>query len=328
MEFLNLERGDKNNLEGKVIIYARPRLGPKELKKFGELKKDLIDHPEIIEEILPGIDPSIIPDLLNEINENKLQNYNQNIIVAMYATSNITDIKEKFPESISGDLEDVITQEIKEKEAHLPKGEKIKNYYAGIYFTSLDDIKNSKEDVINLDTEFNQDYFRIASMGLVQFYMAHYNQQRETKADYSKSKQSKEQTNGKITPIITYENMQSGERINHMQSKYISPIMLELERNNIEQAKQISQDFIRYSENSALEDDSYAIAAVLNLDKPEHAKYKTSLMDNYFSKIIAITQERYKDAAKHRDVIKDIQGKMKESGNNQRNNNSNNEDKK
>ncbi|MDD5192766.1 MAG: hypothetical protein PHH54_00955 [Candidatus Nanoarchaeia archaeon] len=306
MEFLSLEKGDKDNLEGRVIVYTQPKIGDNEIKEMDMMKDVLAEHPDLLSKIDPSIDPDFLKHINQDMLKDMLKDIDPNMIVAMYATSNITDLKEKFSSNMPSDLESRINKEIKENYAKLPKGQKIENYFCGMFFTSLDDIKNSKEDIINLGQGLSPKNFHMASIGAVQFYMAQYNQQREAKANYSKAKQTSE----KITPMVTYNDMQSDQRITHIQSDYIAPLMLEFERNNLEQAKQISQNFIRYSEGSPLEDDSYAIAAVLNFDKPELIEYKSPLLSNYFSKIIAITQEKYKEAAQYRDAIRDIQNKI------------------
>ncbi len=103
-------------------------------------------------------------------------------------------------------------------------------------------------------------------------------------------------------PLPTYQAVPRDEMADYFQSHYVAPIMLALEEEDMAQASTIARDFIRFcGPRGPITDDAYALAAAVRsfiCEKPTPVLYK------YFEKILAIANEQFEDAARLRDEIK------------------------
>jgi hypothetical protein len=271
MAFIELKKGDINNLEGKVLAYAK-----------------IMDTPEEFSDT----------------------------VIALYSTTNPVDFKERFSDIPLEDLDDLekIVGETRVNENNEKKDfndfgdehKKVYSLFCAIFPTTLEEMKIAQEDVLDLGEFDCPAQFKFAAMGAVQLYIANYDRQRRQKAGMSDNQKNEENKGYEEKEnLATYSSIDT-DMTKYLQLNYIAPIMFEIETDNMTGAKKRAEDFLRFCDESPLLDDAYSMVAVLNSNKSQK---RTNLLYAYFNKILAIVSERYIDAAKIRDEIKEMKNK-------------------
>ncbi len=221
------------------------------------------------------------------------------LIAAMFFTTQPADFTEKFgvPE---GGLEDLAQRAAEAGASHPDASSGVVPVYAAPLELEFADIQIAPDDVVFAGRFSAMQTCRTAMQLAAHLYMLHYNDQLVSRSGLAVQSADTPASE----PQVTYRTMPSGELSKHLQSHYIAPIMHALEDNNTTAAGEIAQDFIRFcGPKGPLTDDSYAVAAVVQSPPGET---RTPLLYKYFEKILAITSERFEDAARIRDQIKTL----------------------
>ena len=221
-------------------------------------------------------------------------------ILSVYYSANPVEFAEKFgfPEE---KLEEMLKDKDDEFEERFGKKSSIDiPLYAAQMDFSIEDIKIAQEDVLYAGEFGSKVKSQLAITGAVITYVVNYSKQRTQKSGL----EDLDKENGTEIKIEkTYNDIENGQRTDYIQKNYISPLMHSMEDGNFDNAKNIARDFLRFcGKDGPLTDDAYCLASIIHTKK----KSKTQLLYVYFEKMLAITSERYKDAAKLRDKIKQM----------------------
>jgi len=222
--FLQLEKGDIDNLEGKVIVYSR-----------------ILSDTSISEENFLGVYASSNPvDFKEKFGEG----------VEEEVSRHINQIKSKFLEEEISDKCIFLAAPIPISPADLKLAlEDV------VYAGEFPEVEHCKMVILSSVQIYMANYEKQRRL------KGGFLGANEIKSPKSLDK-SLESDN--LESQETYFDIEPEKKSSYIQENYIAPVMHAIENEDISGAKTIVGDFVRFSTKSPLIDDAYGIAAVLN----------------------------------------------------------------
>lgn len=271
---LELENGDLENLQGRVIIYAR---------------------------------------CLNDVGAVGSGTASPGEVVAMFFTTDPADFTEKFgvPE---GGLDDLArrAEEVRARNPDAPVGV-VPIYGAPVDLEPLD-IPLAAEDIVYAGNFTDNERCQTAVQIAAHLYMMHYSEQLVAESGVPSSHVEAAEVRAldpvaAAEPEKSYRDVPESEMSAYLQMRYIAPIMHAIEDDDRAAATATAESLIRFCGPSGpLTADAYALAAAVQ-SRPH--EMRTALLYSYFEKILAIASQRFEDAARLRDEIKALRATMK-----------------
>jgi len=253
---LQLERGDLDELEGRVIIYS------------------MYDQPE--------------SDAEQEGAEE---------VIAMFFSTHPADFADKLgmPE---GGLAEMAEKEAQQRAEHEAGSLGVAPLYGAPIQLEASDIKIASEDVVFSGRFSDVKKCRTSVQIAAQLYVLRYSEQLLVRSGMGSGPGA--EASG--TEQANYGDIPSEEMRDHLQARYIAPIMHALEDDNCGEAIGVAQDFVRFcGDHGPLTDDAYALAAAVRAAPGTHT---TPLIHAYCEKLLAVVDERFEEAARLRDQIR------------------------
>lgn len=264
---MDLAKGDADDLEGRVIIHGRVV----ELDASGDRRPDDFEGTTM----------------------------------ALFCTTRPADFAEKFGAPAGG------LEELARKQAEAAKEADA----AGVlpmYGAPIDldetDLTITPEDVIDVGVFTDQERCKAAIQLAAHMYLLRYSEQLQVRsgmpgvaAQYS-AQADAETADEELEPPSTYDRVPRESMSDHLQAHYIGPIMHAIEDDNRVAALRLAHDLVRFcGPRGPLTDDAYALAAEV---RAAPQRLDTKLVFKYFEKMLAVSDERFEDAARLRDDIR------------------------
>jgi len=219
--------------------------------------------------------------------------------IAIYFTTHPADFTERFgvPE---GGMDDLARTASGAPPSRPDDDANVLPIYAAAVELTLADIKIATDDVVCAGRFHSVERCRAVVQLAAQMYMVRYSEQLVARSGLSAEDEDAPEDTTR-TAAQTYQQVPEAQISDHLQTHYIAPIMHALEDADQNEARRIAQDFLRFCGRSGpLTADAYALAAVVQSSGADH---KATLLYKYFEKILAVTAERFEDAARLRDEI-------------------------